>query len=90
MCKVLASKCLRQTVEKNMCYEICNDFRLYGLPFHPVVVFRPEIDFLFKSASTYCAAAHDDDANPAAASLQISTALDDALYSPISLQKRSQ
>lgn len=27
---------------------------LYGVPFHAVVVFRPEHDFLFKSASTYC------------------------------------
>ena len=28
---------------------------LYGIPFHAVVVFRPEHDILFKSASTYCA-----------------------------------
>ena len=28
---------------------------LYGIPFHAVVVFRPEHDFLFKSASSYCA-----------------------------------
>ena len=27
---------------------------LYGIPFHAVVVFRPEHDFLFKSASSYC------------------------------------
>ena len=27
---------------------------LYGIPFHAVMVFRPELDFLFKSASTYC------------------------------------
>ena len=37
---------------------------VYGLPFHAVVVFRPKIDFLFKSASTYCTAAHDNNANP--------------------------
>ena len=66
------------------------DFKLYEVHFHDVVIIRPKIDFLFKSASTYCTATHDDNANPAAASLQISTALDDALYSPISLQKRSQ
>ena len=29
---------------------------LYGMPFHAVVVFRLEQDFLFKSTSTYCAA----------------------------------
>jgi hypothetical protein len=28
---------------------------LYGIPFHAVVAFRPEHDFLFKSASSYCA-----------------------------------
>ena len=27
---------------------------LYGIPFHDVVFFRPEHDFLFKSDSTYC------------------------------------
>ena len=27
---------------------------LHGIPFHAVVVFEPEQDFLFKSASTYC------------------------------------
>ena len=27
---------------------------LYGIPFHAVVVFRPEHNFLFKSASSYC------------------------------------
>ena len=27
---------------------------LYGINFHAVVLFRPEHDFLFKSASTYC------------------------------------
>ena len=37
---------------------------VYGLPFHAVVVFRPKMDFLFKSASTYCTAAHDNNANP--------------------------
>ena len=41
---------------------------VYGLPFHAVMVFRTKIDFLFKSASTYCTAAHDNNANPAAAS----------------------
>ena len=28
---------------------------LYGILFHAVLVFRPEHDFLFKSASSYCA-----------------------------------
>ena len=28
---------------------------LYGIPFHAVIVFRPEHNFLFKSATTYCA-----------------------------------
>ena len=28
---------------------------LYGITFHPAVVLGPEHDFLFKSASTYCA-----------------------------------
>ena len=27
---------------------------IYGITFHPAVVLRPEHDFLFKSASTYC------------------------------------
>ena len=27
---------------------------LYGIPYHAVVVFRTEHDFLFKSASSYC------------------------------------
>ena len=29
---------------------------LYRILFHAVVIFGPEHDFLFKSASTYCAA----------------------------------
>ena len=53
---------------------------VYGLPFHAVVVFRPKIDFLFKSASTYCTAAHDNNANPAAASCK--SALRSKLYIP--------
>ena len=27
---------------------------LYGIPYHAVVVFRTEHDFLFKSGSSYC------------------------------------
>ena len=30
------------------------DFKLYEVHFHDVVIIRPKIDFLFKSASTYC------------------------------------
>ena len=36
---------------------------LYGIPFHAVVVFRPEQDFLFKSFSTYCE--QQEEFNPA-------------------------
>ena len=36
-------------------FEFMVILNLYWIPFYAVVVFRPEHDFLFKSASTYCA-----------------------------------
>ena len=32
--------------------------KLFGIPIHAVVVFEPEHDILFKSASTYCDSEH--------------------------------
>ena len=58
---------------------------LYGIPFHAVVVFRTEHDFLFKSASSYCVQDLTDSVIPLPANLYCFLVLNEEKFGRLGL-----